>query len=110
MSEPKNDAYYLQKILRDLHFIQKHMSGVSVSALEENEILLDSMMFRLVQIQENTKKLTEAFRMAHGDIPWKDISGLRNRIIHDYGNVDLGVVYAVLTEDVPWLIEVLEKE
>ena len=59
MNNPKNDAYYIQKILTDLFFIRKHMEGVSLAALEQNEILLDSMLFRLIQVQENAKKLTE---------------------------------------------------
>ena len=108
MNNLKNDEYYVQKILTDLRFIVKHMDGVSIEALEQNEVLLDSMMFRLIQIQENTRKLTDAYRAARAGIPWKDISGLRNRIVHDYGNVDLEVVYATLTEDVPWLIEQFE--
>lgn len=110
MNNLKDDAYYIQKILTDLYFITNHMEGVSLKALEENEILLDSMMFRLIQMQENTKKLTDSYRMAHSNIPWKDISGLRNRIIHDYGNVDLAVVYSTLTEDIPWLIKEFEKK
>ena len=85
------------------------MSGVSKSILEENEILLDSMIFRLIQIQENAKKLTEEYKSANRDIPWTDIAGLRNRIVHDYGNVDLAVVYAVLVEDIPWLAKRFEK-
>lgn len=48
MNNPKNDAYYTQKILTDLHFIAKHMENVTMQALEENEILLDSMLFRLI--------------------------------------------------------------
>ena len=109
MSNQKNDAYYIQKILTDLRFIVKHMDGVTVRELEENEILLDSMMFRLIQVQENTRKLTDAYKMARPLIPWKDISGLRNRIVHDYGNVDLGVVYATLTSDIPWLVKQFEE-
>lgn len=104
MNNPKNDAYYVQKILTDLRFIVKHMEGVSKQELEENELLLDSMLFRLIQMQENTKKLTDVYKMGHDAIPWTDISGLRNRIVHDYGNVDLEVVYDTLTQDIPWLI------
>ena len=109
MNNNKNDAYYIEKILTDLHFIINHMEGVSVEALEENEILLDSMLFRLIQVQENTKNLTEEYKTANSDIPWTDISGLRNRIVHDYGNVDLSIVYATLKNDVPWLAKRLEK-
>lgn len=108
MNNPKNDEYYIEKILTDLNFIAKHMEGVTVTVLEENEILLDSMSFRLIQIQENAKKLTEAFKASHQTIPWTDIAGLRNRIVHDYGNVDLDIIFSTLTDDVPWLINELE--
>lgn len=109
MNNPKNDAYYIQKIINDLRFIVKHMDGMSMQSLEENEVLLDSMLFRLIQVQENAKKLTDAFKMQHDEIPWTDIAGLRNRIVHDYGNVDLEVVYSTLTEDIPWLLEQFEE-
>ena len=48
--------------------------------------------------------------MKHDEIPWTDIAGLRNRIVHDYGNVDLDVVYSTLTEDIPWLMTEIEKD
>ena len=60
MNNLKNDEYYIGKILTDLHFIVEHMEGVTIRTLGENEVLLDSMSFRLIQIQENAKKLTEA--------------------------------------------------
>lgn len=61
MNNLKNDEYYIGKILTDLHFIVEHMEGVTIRTLGENEVLLDSMSFRLIQIQENAKKLTEAY-------------------------------------------------
>ena len=105
----KNDEYYIRKILTDLHFIVEHMEGVTIRTLGENELLLDSMSFRLIQIQENAKKLTEAYKTSHNTIPWIDIAGLRNRIVHDYGNVDLDIIFSTLTKDIPWLITELER-
>lgn len=110
MNNHKDDSYYIQKILTDLRFIVEHMQDVSKEALEENEILLDAMLFRLIQVQENSRKLTERYKNEHNNIPWTDITGLRNRIVHDYGNVDLSVVYSTLMEDIPWLIEQLDEE
>jgi len=103
MNNPKNDAYYIQKVLTDINFIIKQMKEVSVDELQTNEILLDSMLFRLIQIQESSRKLSDTFTMKHAEIPWKDISGLRNRIVHDYGSVDLSVVFDTLTKDIPRL-------
>lgn len=68
------------------------------------------MSFRLIQIQENAKKLTDEYKAAHKNIPWIDIAGLRNRIVHDYGNVDLKIIFSTLTDDVPWLISELESK
>lgn len=109
MDNIKNDEYYVAKMLKDLRFIAKHMEGVKLEMLEENELLLNAMLFGLIQVQENSKKLTDEYKMSHANIPWMDIAGLRNRIVHDYGNVDLHVVYATLTEDIPWLITEIEK-
>ena len=109
MNNPKTDSYYLEKILTDLDFILEHMAGIGKVELAKNEVLLDSMLFRLIQIQENAKKLTGEFKQNRKNIPWTDIAGLRNRIVHDYGNVDLSVVYDTLTVDVPWLISELKK-
>ena len=110
MNNVKNDKYYVDKILTDLHFIKEHMKGVRISELSENEVLLDSMMFRLIQVQENAKKLSDAYKIARASIPWTDIAGLRNRIVHDYGNVDLDVIFSTLTEDIPWLISEIEDK
>ena len=110
MNNLKDDKYYIEKILTDSRFIVEHMNGVTITALGENEVLLDSMSFRLIQIQENAKKLAEGYKAAHKTIPWTDIAGLRNHIVHDYGNVDLSILFSTLKDDIPYLIEELEKE
>ena len=104
----KNDEYYIQKILKDLYFISDHMIGVSKDDLDADEVLMDSMCFRLIQVQENAKKLSEAYKLAHDDVEWRDIAGLRNYIVHDYGNVDITILFDTLTKDIPILIESLE--
>jgi len=110
MNNVKGDSYYVEKILNDLSFIIKHMKNTSKEELNSNDLLWDSMMFRLIQISENSKNLTEEYKNTHISIPWRDISGLRNRIVHDYGNVDIEIVYNTLTEDIPALLELFEKE
>lgn len=105
MNNVKNDKYYLQKIREDLIFVEKHTENVSREQLEQDEILLNAMMFKLIQISENVKKLSEEYKKANNDIPWQDILGLRNRIVHDYGNVNLEIIFVALKEDIPQLIK-----
>ena len=47
--------------------------------------------------------------MKYDSIPWFQISGIRNRIVHDYGNIDLKVFYKSLTEDVDLLINIFSS-
>lgn len=107
MDNPKNDMYYIEKLQEDLAFINRHMEGVDQEELGANEILLDSMMFRLIQISENARKLSDDYKKEHSKMPWTAIYGLRNRIVHDYGHVDLGIVYETLKDDIPELSDLL---
>ena len=99
MDNKKTDQYYIDKIITDLTFIRTHTESLSKSKLEEDEILVDSIMFRLIQVAENSEKLTEKFKKTYPSIPWRAIKGLRNRIVHEYGNVDLTIV---CLPAVPW--------
>ena len=110
MDNTKDDAYFIQKIKKDILFIVTHMRDVDAEELDTNEVLLDSMLFRMIQISENAKRLSDGYKVMHGNIPWNALSGLRNRIVHDYGNVDLNIVYETLKKDMPEVLEMIEDE
>ena len=88
MDNVKNDAYYVKRLKQDLEFVVTHMKNVDIEELNANEVLLDSMLFRMIQISENAKKLSDEYKLHRGNVPCNAIYGLRNRIVHDYGNVD----------------------
>ena len=108
-SNVKTDVYYVEKILKDLRFIRTNTQNLTLKDLELNEILCDSILFRLIQISENSSKLSPLFKLDHQDISWSAIKGMRNRIVHDYGEVKLDIVYQTVKEDIPFLCEQLEK-
>ena len=83
------------------------MSEVSKEEFYNNDILLDSMMFRMIQISENCKKLTDDYKSSRPEVPWSAMSGMRNRIVHDYGSVDLEIIYDTLKDDVPVLLKTI---
>ena len=109
MDNVKNDAYYVKKMLKDILFIIEKTKGITLEELEENEVLCDSVLFRLIQISENSLKLTLTFKESHKISPWQAIKGMRNRIVHDYGDVQLDVVHQTITEDIPKICELLES-
>lgn len=109
MDNKKDNAYYVKKIVTDLAFILEHTKGLTQQELEENEILVDSVMFRLIQVSENSDKLTAEFKAFFSTIPWRAMKGMRNKIVHEYGNVDLAVVYNTVKNDIPELLQLLRE-
>ena len=91
-------------------FIIAHMKDVDLQELNNNEVLLDSMLFRMIQISENVKRLSEEYKENNSNLPWNELTGLRNRIVHDYGNIDLNIVFETLKYDIPELMERLTEE
>ena len=110
MDNVKDDVYYAGRLLRDLRFVARHMESVSEQRFSEDEILQDAMMFRLIQISECARRLTDQYRSSRPEVPWFSVYGLQNRIVHDYGAVDLHIVYTTLTRDVPALIGLIGGE
>ncbi|MBQ8697012.1 MAG: DUF86 domain-containing protein [Clostridia bacterium] len=108
MDNVKDNRYYVKKIITDLAFVIEHTKEFSLDELKQNEVLVDSVMFRLVQVAENSDKLTEDFKVCHSTIPWRAMKGMRNRIVHEYGNVDMSVVYDTVKKDIPELLAELE--
>lgn len=108
MDNKKNNEYYIKKILVDVAFLIKHTKNIAKDEFGNNELLLDSIMFRFIQISEHIKKLSLSFRNEHSNIPWRDIIGLRNRIVHEYGKIDLDIIYDTVKEDI-YVIEKLFK-
>lgn len=86
------------------------MQNITIDELNINEILLDSMLFRMIQISENSRKLSDEYKRKHSNIPWNAVYRFRNRIVHDYGYVDLNIVYETLKNDIPELLELLSDE
>lgn len=106
MDNVKNDKYYLEKIISDLGFIIEHTKGKTKDEIENNDLLVDSIMFRIIQIAENNSRLSEEFKKKYSEIPWVAIKGMRNKIVHDYGVVNMVIVYDTVTR---WMPEMYEK-
>ncbi len=82
--------------------------------LDENAFLKDvktqsSVVLQLLVIGEAVKRLSKEFRDSHNEIPWKKISGMRDRLIHLYDEIDIEEVWKTANHDIPQLIEYMEQ-
>jgi len=67
-----------------------------------------AILHQLLVLGEATKRVSQKLRAAHPQIPWKMIAGMRNKLIHEYDEVDLDEVWKTVSSDVPSLIDMLE--
>ena len=107
MDNTKNNQYYVDKILTDLKFVIDHTQGKTQQQIEGDDLLVDSIMFRVIQIAENSMKLDEEFQKKNSHIPWRAIRGMRNMIVHNYGAVDLAIVYDTVANSIPELYRMM---
>ena len=64
--------------------------------------------FCISQIGELAKDVSESAQSAYPQIPWRSIKGMRNRIVHEYENVDLAVLWGTITKSLPLLVESID--
>lgn len=62
MDNIKNDSYYLKRIIQDVDFIINHTDKLTLEEFQSDELLQDSMMFRLIQISETSIRLSDEFK------------------------------------------------
>ena len=99
----KNDKVYLEHILESIDKIEGFIQGITKFDFDQNVMIQDAIIRNIEIIGEATKKLSKQLTQSHPDIPWQDMAGMRDKLIHDYLDVDLDVVWKTVEVDLPLL-------
>ena len=107
----KKEKVTLQKIADHADTISTSIKDIkNAKEYTENRLVSDAVAFNLLQIGELAHDgLTEETKKNLNAIPWAQIYGLRNRIVHGYAGVDYNIIYQTITEDVPELSLEIKK-
>lgn len=96
----KGDLYYIRQAIGDMDVILSYTLDLSYEEFARDGKTVDATMFRLQQLIEKIKSLSDTFKRQFPDIPWGEIIGFRNGIVHAYGKVNLMTVYEIVSEDI----------
>ena len=99
----KKDKVYLTHILDAVSDIEKFMQGVSEDEFFRNKEKQYAVLRALEIIGEATKNLSGELRTKSADVDWKNISGMRDKLIHAYFGVNLPLVWETVKKDLPQL-------
>lgn len=84
---------------------EKFLAGVTFAAFQANDEKAFAVVRALEIVGEAAKKIPVDFQARHPEIPWKEMVGMRNKVIHEYFSVDLEVVWKTVKQDLPALRE-----
>ncbi len=82
---------------------------INQSAFRDNHQLVSACCYQIAVAGEAVKRLSLGLRNAHREIPWKDIAGMRDRLIHGYDSVDVDELWKTSIEDIPMLMAQVRK-
>ncbi|MBN1323876.1 MAG: DUF86 domain-containing protein [Methanotrichaceae archaeon] len=105
---------YLQDMLENLEKVGRFVGEMSFEDFLQDEKTQYSVICALAVIGEAVKNLPPEVRQSHQEVPWKDIAGMRDRLIHGYFGVDTAILWKTATESVPetksMIINVIDDE
>jgi len=101
----KDDTVYLRHILDAINTVEGYLSGVSERKFRDTNLLQDGAIRQIEIIGEAIRHVSKDLRNSYSEIPWQDIAGMRDKLIHDYFGVDIEKVWLTAKEDLPVLKE-----
>ncbi|MGB5636832.1 MAG: HepT-like ribonuclease domain-containing protein [Waterburya sp.] len=105
----KEDRVYIEYILECINLIETYRKGGKEEFLN-NLMVQDAILRRLQTLAESTQRLSNDLKQKNSDIDWRNISGFRNILVHDYlGGIDLNLVWEVVNTYLSDLKNKLEK-
>jgi uncharacterized protein with HEPN domain len=105
----KDPQILLQHILESIEWVEKDVQQLSEAEFYKNVPMQDAVVRRLEIIGEAVRNLPSDFKDIYPVTPWLDIADMRNKLIHEYFDVDLELVWEVIQKDLPPLKKQVEE-
>lgn len=99
----RNIRLFIEDILNSIERIESFSRGLTKEGLYKNELKQSAIIRQIEIIGEAAKNIPDSFKNKNTSIPWKDIIGMRDVVIHGYFKVDIETVWKVIKKDLPIL-------
>lgn len=104
-----HDLTYLRHIRDAIYRIEEYVQDVSQEAFFNDQMRQDAVIRQLSVIGETAGDLSDELRETYPSVPWDDVYGMRNKLVHDYFGVDLDAVSDTIRRDLHPLLKTVES-
>ena len=94
----KDDKIYIEHILQSIDRIGAYLSGKDHQSFSDDFMTQDAVVRQLEIIGEATKRISKELRNINPQVPWSDMAGMRDILIHDYIDVDIDIVWKTASD------------
>jgi uncharacterized protein with HEPN domain len=102
------DPAYLLDILNSARLVLEFVQGVDRAEFDRDTMRQYAVVHGIMIIGEAARRISQEFRGEHPELPWQNMIGMRSRIIHNYDEIDLDIVWRVVEGEIPKLISLIE--
>ena len=103
------DKEYLTDILESCKLIISHTSNISKDEFLDDVKCQDAVIRRFEILGEAARRISDDMKAKYPEIPWFEMTGMRNAMIHEYDDVDMVIVWETVKSDIPALVTAIEK-
>ncbi|TKX74484.1 DUF86 domain-containing protein [Halorubrum sp. GN11_10-6_MGM] len=100
---------YLDDILDSVKKIKRYTRGMTYEEFTEDQKTVDAVLRNFEVIGEAAKNVPDNIRQEYDDVPWSEMAGMRDKLIHGYATVELQIVWATIQEEIPNLTTQIES-
>lgn len=104
----KDDKFYLIHIIESITNIEAYVEPGELEFFK-SKLIQDAVIRNLEIIGEATKKVSNELKQKEIEIPWREMAGLRDVLLHDYFGVDLDIVWNVVKKELPNIHILIKK-
>ena len=97
----------LEDMLSAIKRIESYMRGMKEKQFADDQMRQDAIMLQIEIIGEAARNISDEFQEQHAAIPWSKIIGMRNKIVHDYFEIDVTRIWDTAKNDIPQLKKVV---